>query len=1090
MTRLVDWAVGSTRLILAMIVIMVVAGVASYLTIPKEADPDIPIPVLHVSIVHPGISPEDAERLLIRPMEAHLRSIEGVEELTAVGSLGHASLMLEFDVNFDKEKALQDVRAKVDLARSELPEDAEEPTVHEINVSDFPVITVSLSGDVPERTLLRVTRELEDRLETIPSVLEIEIVGQREELLEVVIDPARLESYGLSQQELFNSVRLNNQLIAAGELDTGRGRFAVKVPGLFETREDVLALVIRANHTGVVTLADVADIRRTFHDAQRFSRFNGRPSVSLEISKRIGENIIETNRRVREVVAEARAGWPPGIDVEFSLDASDWIRQSLGSLSDAIILAVLLVMIIVVAALGVRSGLLVGFAIPASFLISFFVMQVSGLTLNMMIMFGMLLAVGILVDGAIIVVEYADRKMAEGLPPMEAFAAAAKRMFWPVVSATATMLSAFLPMLLWPGVSGKFMSYFPITLIVMLSASMVVALVFLPVVGGIFGRRPSYDAAHVRSIEASESGDWRDISGVTGWYARLAERMTRHPGWVFLGAMGTAAAVITLFLLTFRGVEFFVDTDPSEAVVQIAARGNLSAAERRDLVVQVERAILPVEGIRAISTSSGGAQTGGFRGSAAAEDTIGRIFLELEDYRYRRPGVEILEEVRARTRHFAGIRIEVREGEQGPPTGKAVAIELGSENYPALLEATSRVRTHLDSLRGLRDVEDTRPLPGIEWALQIDREQAGRFGADVMTVGTAVQLITNGIKIGEYRPDDSDDEVDIRVRYPLEARGIDALDQLRVTTGRGMVPISNFVTLRPQQQVNKIERVDGRRVYRVRANVGPGVLPSEKVSEVKAWIEGAGLPRDVNTKFIGADEQQIESMNFLMFQAMPAALFMILAVLLAMFNSFYDSMLILLAVILAWIGSLLGMVVMGQTFSVIMTGTGMLALAGIVVNHNIVLIDTYQKLVQGGSDRIEAVIRSGAQRLRPVFLTTITAVFGLLPMMLAIEINFFTREVTFGAPAALWWVQLSTAIVFGLLFSKLITLGLVPAMLAWPERSRERAFARRAAAERRRDEPTAAPVPRGAETPASGERPGAPAPSRGLGALVRARRSR
>ncbi len=353
------------------------------------------------------------------------------------------------------------------------------------------------------------------------------------------------------------------------------------------------------------------------------------------------------------------------------------------------------------------------------------------------------------------------------------------------------------------------------------------------------------------------------------------------------------------------------------------------------------------------------------------------------------------------------------------------------------------VRDHLDHMGGLRDIEDTRPLPGIQWGMHMDREQAGRFGADAVTIGTAIELVTDGALVARYRPDDADDVVDIRVRYPMYARGISAMDQLRVATKNGMVPISNFVERVAEPQVTKVDRLDGRRIYRVRANVDPGVNVNAKVAEIQKWMAGAGLPLDVNVKFGGGNEDQAESAQFLMLIAIPAALFLISAVLLAMFNSFYSTALVLLAVILAWIGSLLGMVIMRQPFSVIMTGTGMLALAGIVVNHNIVLIDTYSRLYHGGMDRIEAIIRSSAQRLRPVFLTTVTAIFGLIPMMYAVEINFFTRKISFGSPSALWWVGLSTAIIFGLAFSKAITMGLVPAMLALPVRIKERRAARR-----------------------------------------------
>jgi len=700
-------------------------------------------------------------------------------------------------------------------------------------------------------------------------------------------------------------------------------------------------------------------------------------------------------------------------------------------------------MIIIVAALGLRSGLLVGAAIPTSFLISFLVLNGMGMSLNEMIMFAMLLAVGILVDGPIIVVEYADRKMTEGVPPREAFAEAARRMFWPVVAATATMIAAFLPLLFWPGVTGKFMSYFPITLIIVLGASMFVALVFLPVLGGLFSKPPPRDEQHEKAIEASETGDWRDIPGITGWYAHLSARLTHYPGRVIAGATVMVVTIVTLFYFFNHGTEFFVDTDPDFANVLVSARGNLSANEKRDLVMGVERIVSAVDGIKWVYASSGGtSQTLNSQGGVPV-DNIGRIAIQMKDYRERRSGKAILEEIRQKTANIPGVHVEIRLPEQGPPTGKDVMIDVASDNYAELAQTTAMIRKYMDGLKELRDLEDTRPLPGIEWDIDIDRGLANRFGANAQTIGTAVQLVTDGILVGEYRPDDSTQQVDIRVRYPAPSRGIHALDDVRVSTPGGMVPISNFVKLRPAQQVNSIERVDAHRVYHIRANLRPGTLSSAEVAKLKAWVAKQPIPSDVRVSFKGADEEQNESGMFLIVAGFMA-MFLIALVLVAMFNSFYHAALILIAVVLAMIGALLGMQLMGQPFSYIMSGTGMLALAGIVVNHNIVLIDTFRRLRQAGMDPIEAVIRSSAQRLRPVFLTTVTAIGGLLPMMIAIEINFWTREVTIGGPNGLIWVPMSIAIVFGLAFSKMITLGLVPALLALPYRIRERRAERRA----------------------------------------------
>jgi multidrug efflux pump len=1044
MTRIVDWAVNNTRVVIALLAVAIIAGVSSFIAIPKESQPDIPIPVIVVQVPYPGISPEDSERLLVKPMETYLRSIEGLKTITARAYQGFAVIILEFDVNFNKEKALEDVRAQVETARAELPQDSKQPTVQEFNTSLQPVISVTLSGQVPERTLLKIARDLRDDLKQIPSVLDADISGERQEMLEIVIDPAKLEAYGITESEMFNAIANNNRLIAAGSIDTGHGSFAVKVPAVLERPQDVLSLPIRSTTDATVTLGDVAQVHKTFYDATSYVRLNGQPAIALDVTKRIGANVIANNVQVRDVVAKASQFWPAGVHVGYLFDDSTDIRDQLGSLSDSIILAIILVMIIIVAALGLRSGLLVGAAIPTSFLISFLVLNGMKITLNEMIMFAMLLAVGILVDGPIIVVEYADRKMTEGVSPRDAFAEAARRMFWPVVSATATMIAAFLPMLFWPGVTGKFMSYFPITLIIVLSASMFVALVFLPVLGGMLSKPPPRDEAHERAIEASETGDWREIPGITGWYAHLAERISRYPWRIVGGALAAVVVAITVFAVFNSGTEFFVDTDPDFGNVLVSARGNLSASEKRDLVMSVERIVSTVDGLKWIYASSGGSsQTLNSQGGVPV-DNIGRIAVQLKDYHERRKGKVIFEEIRQKTANLPGVHVEVRMPQSGPPTGKDVMIDVASDDYAALDQTTAMIRQHLDTLPELRDVEDTRPLPGIEWDIDIDRAQANRFAANAQTIGTAVQLVTDGILVGEYRPDDSTQQVDIRVRYPAPVRGIHALDDVRVATPNGMVPISNFVKLRPAQQVNSIERVDAHRVYHVRANLKPGTLPSAEVAKLKSWMATQTIPSTVRVAFKGADEEQNESGIFLIVAALMA-LFMIALVLVAMFNSFYHASLILIAVVLAMVGALMGMLFMGQPFSIIMSGTGMLALAGIVVNHNIVLIDTFRRLVQAGMDPIEAVIRSSAQRLRPVFLTTVTAIGGLLPMMIAVEINFWTREVTVGGPNGLIWVPMSIAIVFGLAFSKMITLGLVPAMLALPYRMRAARAARRSA---------------------------------------------
>ena len=1041
MNAIIDAAIGHGRTVLTALALILIAGTVAYLDIPKESDPDIDIPIIYVSMTHEGISPEDAERLLVRPMELELRTVEGVKEMRSTASSGFASVLLEFKAGFDADSALQDVREQVDIAKKELPEDTDDPVVNEVNVGLFPVVVVTLSGAVPERTLLTLARDLQDKLEGLSGVLAADIAGEREEVLEVLVDAARLESYEISQQDLINAVTLNNRVVAAGDIDTGVGRFSVKVPGLFKTAKDVLELPIKVSGDGVVTLADVTEVRRTFRDAVSYARLGGESAVALEIRKRLGENVIDTIDEVRRTVAAEQRFWPAGVEVTFSQDESEFVRRMLNDLQNNVIAAIVLVMIVVVAALGVRTAGLVGLAIPGSFLIGILYLFVFGFTMNIVVLFSLILAVGMLVDGAIVVTEYADRKMAEGLPRHSAYGAAAKRMAWPITASTATTLAAFMPLLFWPGVVGEFMVFLPVTLITVLSGSLLMALVFVPTLGSIVGKSGVSDPKTLDSLAAMEAGDLERIRGFTGAYVRLMKVLIRHPVKVVVVAVAALVGVQYYAAVNGNGVEFFPDVEPDNAIVLVHARGNLSTDEKDALVREVEARILELDDFKAVYARSGSAASG----QQQSEDVIGTISLEFKDWQSRRPAAVALEDIRVRTRDIAGIKIEAREPEAGPPTGKPVQLQLTSRDHALLESEAQRIRDYLETVDGLIDVEDSRPIPGIEWQLEVDRAQAGRFGTDIVSIGNVVQLVTKGIKVGEYRPDDADEEIDILVRFPLDERGLDQLDRLRVQTAEGLVPISNFVSRTPKPKVGTIQRTDGQRQLTVQANVVDGVLPDTKVQEIAAWFQETGIDPRVSIEFKGEDEEQQRAQAFLS-RAFLVALFIMGIILITQFNSFFHAFLVLSAVILSTIGVMIGLIVTGQPFGIVMTGVGIITLAGIVVNNNIVLIDTYARLCKTGMDPFEAALRTGAQRLRPVLLTAVTTVFGLLPMVFQANIDFIARDVSIGAPSGQWWVQLSTAVVFGLSFATILTLVVIPSLLALGARAGARRGRRRAAA--------------------------------------------
>ncbi|MEM9939382.1 MAG: efflux RND transporter permease subunit [Pseudomonadota bacterium] len=1034
MHSLIDGAIGRARMVLAILVVALIAGTMTYINLPKEADPDVPIPTIAVTIPLEGVSPEDAERLLVRPVERELQAIEGVTQIDSFALEGAGQIFVEFDVSFDQDQAVLDVREKVDLAQREFPEEAREPIITEINAALFPILEINLYGDAPERALYRVGLALQEELESLSGVLEATLQGDREEVLEITLDPAKLESYNISYQDVLAVVSNNNRLVPAGRIDMGEGRFPVKVPGLIKTAQDAFDLPIISDGDATITLADVSTIRRTFKDREQYAKFDGQPAVSIQIVKRTGANILDTVADVREVIERSRVSWPESVNVTLTSDMSEMIDEQLGQLQASIAVAVVLVMIIVVAALGLRSAGMVGLAIPGSFVMAFLMLGVFGYTINMMVMFGMVIAVGILVDGAIVVVEYADRKMAEGLHRKQAYGMAAKRMFWPIVASSATTLAAFFPFLFWDSLVGKFMSYLPITLIFVLVASLIMALIFLPVLGSVIGGRGATNTNDGLVEVSGADGDPLEARGWLGKYARVTSALIARPLAVTGGAVAVILGIFVWFGTTQHKSELFLDLEPEQLYVFVQAQGNLSADEEYAIVDRVLARLLPLDGIDSMASTSGTQSADGpsFDGvGAQPQDTVGRILINLKDRETGYDGRVTMQNIRDALVGVPGLRTEVAKLEQGPPVGKDVQIALRSNDNDKLMMVAAQVRDFIDSMEGLREIEDSRPLPGIEYQLEVDRAQAGKFGLDVSQVGAAVQLVTNGLLVGRYRPDDALDEIDIRVRLPEEERSVQAIDRLRIATPAGQVPLSQFVTRVPAQKVTKIERRDGKRLILVRANAVEQGEGAAKVEEVKAWMADANLDPAVSVQFEGADEDAAEAAAFFQVAAF-AALFLMGIILLWEFNNFYHVLLTLSAVILSTAGVLIGIQLVLPYISVLMIGTGVVALAGIVVNNNIVLIDTFQRLKRDGRSNEQAAIAAAAQRIRPILLTTLTTICGLLPMVFMMNVNFIAGAISFGGVTAEWWVPLATAVVFGLGFSTMLTLIVTPVWLAAP----------------------------------------------------------
>ena len=1034
MINIIDYIMAARRTVVFLMVIVISIGLLTYINIAKDAEPDIDIPFIYIGVAHQGISPEDAERLIVKPLENQLKTIEGLEDMMATAVNGFGSVLLEFDIKFDKDKALGDVREKVDMVKSKLPSDAEEPVVLEFNMAEMPTLVISLSGDIPDRTLFYHAKRLQTKIEAIPGVLEAPITGDREDLMEILVSPSKLENYNISLMDLIKSITGNNRLVAAGSIDKGQGKFSIKVPAVYESAQDVYNLVIFSSGEGTVTLGDVAEIRKTYKDTESYARVNGKPAVALQVKKRIGENVLQINKIVREESEKYTNSLSENIKIDFTSDNSDYILEMLNSLQAAVINAIVSVMILVIAALGIRSALMVGISIPTSFLLAITILGATGGYINMMVMFGLLVSVGLLVDGSIVMVEYADRKMAEGLNRLDAYTQSYKRMLWPIVSSTATTLAAFLPLILWPGVSGEFMKWMPFMVSLVLISSLFSALIFIPVMGSLFGKTEKTNITRL-----NENFDINKLTGYTSVYVKVLSKLIKAPIVTIVSSLIVVVILFNLYANFNAGARYSVEGDTNQMTVHVIARGNLSPSQKLSLALEVEDTVRSVKGIKTASSIIGGGSVDQMIMSDAESrsDEIAMMMIELNPVHERRHADILREEILKKTSSIPGIFVEAYKIERKPESGKDIQLELTSLNNNELTKVTEKVSNKLKTMDGVIEVDDTRSLPGIEWVIKVDRELAGKYGVDVSIIGAIVQLVTNGILVDKYRPDDSEDEVDIRVRFPKEYRQLEQFDQLRIPTPDGAVPLSNFVKRIPQQRVSSIDRENGSRILKIRANTsidpttGKKILPFDKNLEISDWIKSQNFSNQVNIKFAGTNEDGEESAAFLG-RAMLGALFLMFVILLTQFNSFYQAAITLSTVVLSTVGALTGLLITGQVFSVIMSGLGIVSLAGIIVNNSIVLIDTYNRLKDDEIDPIETIIHSAAQRLRPIVLTTATTMIGLTPVALQITIDWFGRSIEFGGLMSAWWVPFSTAVIWGLGFSSLLTLFLIPTLLALP----------------------------------------------------------
>ena len=1028
MTGIVDFALSKARTTLAIGLVIIIAGAFARSTIQVAADPNIQLPLVSVSVFLDGASPSDASRLIARPLETRLRSVPGIKELSSSSRLSFARIVAEFEVGYDIDTALRDIKQAVEEVKFQLPREAEDPQIREYSFANFPVMNLSLVGSASMRQKVFIARELQDRLEAISEVLAADLEGAPEEVLEGIIDKSKMETYGITLSQLAMAIRNNNLIIPGGAQDTGSGKFNIEVPSIFETAEDVYNIPVKVTQDAVVTLSDIAEIRRTFKDFSSYAKVNGQDAVTLEIRLRVDANAIEAKKHIIEAKEEFEKTLPQNLSIVRTNDETVWAEVMISELEGNIITAIFLVMILVIASMGVRVGMLVGLSIPFCFLLTFIILRIVGVEFNFLVMMGLLLGLGMLIDGAIVVTEYADRKISEGLTRLEAYRLSSKRMFFPIISSTATTIAAFTPLIFWPGFTGQFMRYLPITVFIVLSASLVYALIITPVVGSIFGQRRST----LVSGESEQTGEVL-FDRISEFYSKALKKFVKNPGETII------AVLMLLWFFGYamygnfsKGTLYFADVDPVAAEISIRGRGNFSSSEAKEIMEIVEERIQAVDGIENLYLTTGS------QWFSAGGDTVSRGFIEVVDSKYRDiSGKEVIEKVQKAASNIPGIIVEITPEEGGPSFSSPIELGIFGDNEQSVAKTTEIIEQYmLNNVVGLANIRSTLPYSLIEWKVQVDKQKAAQLGVSIVDVGALVQMLTNGFKVGEYRPDDSKDEIEIRARFGVQHRSLSGIENLKVNSINGLIPVSTFIKLVPRENRQSVVRRNGKFFHEIGlATESSDYLVTDKVNEMSEWLAKQEFDAGIETKFRGMQEETEQVTEFLAIAAITA-LALMLILLVTQFNSFYQSTLVLSAVFMSVVGVLIGLLITGKPFSTTMTGIAIVALSGIVVNNNIVLIDTFNRLTGEFPNlaKEDVIIKTCKQRLRPILLTTATTIFGLLPLAIGLSIDVLGREIIVGSRVVGWWQNLASSIVFGLAFSTVLTLIFTPAALILPSR--------------------------------------------------------
>jgi len=1011
-----NYAIKFRVAVLVFIAVFVLAGISSYVTLPREGSPDITIPYVFVTAIYEGTAPEDMEKLVTVPIERQLNDLENVKEVRSTSSDSMSFIAIEFLAGQDIDMALQKAKDKVDLARPDLPADLDEPTVQAINISsDIPILTFALSGNTDLPRLKHLAEDLKDEIELIAGVRQAEISGVREREIRINLDMRRMASYGIPLGRIMQRIASENRTFSAGNLEIAGDKFQLRIPGEFKLASELESLVISGNGAGSVYLRDVGSVADTYKDVETIARLNGAPSVSVGVKKRAGENSVRLIQDVK--AAMARVPIPPDVTLTIVMDESDYVDMMIKELENNVATGFILVVVVLFIFMGMRNSLFVAVAIPFSMLISFAVMAFMGGTLNMIVLFSLVLAVGMLVDNAIVIVENIYRNRTEGLSRIEAARRGAAEVAWPVITSTLTTCAAFSPLLFWPGIMGQFMGFLPRTLIVTLSASLFVAIVVNPAVCSFF-----IGGKHMQKERAIKRHPF--VSG----YERLLRAALRHRVPVFLFGLLFLVLTIQLYGRYGKGVELFPQTSPRNAVIEVKFPQGTSI-ERTDAALKdIESRLAPYQDIKFFLTTAGAGAGGGFLGGGKGTH-LGSIHAEFLDFGERKgDSAALVEELRKVAGRIPGAEVKVAQQEEGPPTGAPVSIELAGDDFETLSELASAIIRRIESVPGLVDLQDDYEEALPELRFIPSRDRIAETGMDLADVGLYLRMAVYGVEASKLRFDE--DEFDITMRFPdADRRSAQMLDQLYLPRlGGGAVPLTSLGRVEYAGGRGTISRKNQRRMITI-AGDAQGRGADKILADVQERLGDFALPAGYSLRYAGEDEEMKESGSFLT-RAFGIALGLILVVLVLQFNSVLLPLIIVFSVVLSLIGVMWGLLICGMRFGVIMTGVGVISLAGIVVNNAIVLIDCIRQRREDGLDATEAVITAGRLRLRPVLLTATTTILGLVPMAVGYSIEFheWPPRIIAGAESSQWWAPMAVAVIFGLAVATLLTLILVPVM--------------------------------------------------------------